>query len=189
MLFNSFRSIIYFLNNKHLYFDTTAVLSGGFEGFIQRCSAPFDNRDKKIYIPFAVIKELSDKIKDPQDEFNYRAKKALEVISKYKDMNLLEITGSNTENDSSKQQLVRIAVKYRSNKELVFVTRNSTLAKDLIFQNNIKSYKGNRICVFDLDDRGLFTDYEEEKKQCAKSTPKDNFDDKSRDILKSFGLL
>lgn len=189
MLFNSFYSIIYFLNNKHIYFDTTAVLSGGFEGFIQRCSAPFDNRGKKIYIPFAVIKELSDKIKDPQDEFNYRAKKALEVISKYKDMNLLEITGSNTENDSSKQQLVRIAVKYRSNKELVFVTRNSTLAKDLILQNNIKSYKGNRICVFDLDDRGLFTDYEEEKKQCAKSMPKDNFDDKSRDILKSFGLL
>ena len=70
-------------------------------------------------------------------------------------MNLLEITGSNTENDSSKQQLVRIAVKYRSNKELVFVTRNPTLAKDLILQNNIKSYKGNRICVFDLDDRGL----------------------------------
>ena len=104
-------------------------------------------------------------------------------------MNLLEITGSNTENDTAKQQLVRIAVKYRSNKELVFVTRNSTLAKDLILQNNIKSYKGNRICVCDLDDRGLFTDYEEEKKQCAKSTPKDNFDDKSRDILKSFGLL
>ena len=110
MLFNSFHSIIYFLNNKHVYFDTTAVLSGGFEGFIQRCSAPFDNRDKKIYIPFAVIKELSDKIKDPRDEFNYRAKKALEVISKYKDMNLLEITGSNTENDTAKQQLVRIAV-------------------------------------------------------------------------------
>ena len=84
MLFNSFHSIIYFLNNKHIYFDTTAVLSGGFEGFIQRCSAPFDNRGKKIYIPFAVIKELSDKIKDTQDEFNYRAKRLLRLFQNIK---------------------------------------------------------------------------------------------------------
>ncbi len=189
MLFNSFYSIINFLNNKHICFDTTAVLSGGFEGFIQRCSAHFDSRNKRIYLPFAVIKELSEIIKNPQDDFNYRAKKALEIISKYNKMNLLEITGSNTANDSSKQQLVRIAVKYRSNKDLVFVTRNSFLAKDLLLQNNIKSYNGNQICVFDLDDRGFFTDYEEEKQQYAKSTPKDKFDDKSRDILKSFGLL
>lgn len=94
--------------------------------------------------------------------------KALEVISKYKDMNLLEITGSNTENDTAKQQLVRIAVKYRSNKELVFVTRNPTLAKDLILQNNIKSYKGNRICVFDLDDRGLLPIMKKRKTVCQK---------------------
>ena len=61
MLFNSFYSIINFLNNKHICFDTTAVLSGGFEGFIQRCSAHFDSRNKRIYLPFAVIKEVSTK--------------------------------------------------------------------------------------------------------------------------------
>lgn len=157
--------------------------------FIDTCSLVNDNINKfwvdiiplllrynnKIIIPNKVKMELEKHAKKRDISLSKRANQALSSIKKLMDNNLIDIRGEKTDNFADNVFLT-VFTKYRLKYELLLITQDKNLMKDIDKLNSFKSNKGKKISIKKLGKDGKLVDFSDKKKKevfkvCKEVTP------------------
>lgn len=144
--------------------------------FIDTCSLVNDNINKfwvdiiplllrynnKIIIPSKVIMELQKHAIKGDISLSKRANQALSSIKRLMDSNLIDIRGEKTDNFADNVFLT-VFTKYRLKYELLLITQDKNLMKDIDNLNKLKSNKGKRISIKKLVKNGKLVDFSDRK--------------------------
>ena len=187
MKFPHISSVISFFEEVHTYFDTNAVMNEGFENLLKLCSRQLKENHITIYITSSVLCELKKISESEEKSTAITAKTRLAEIEVLTNQGIIKHIGNPNQKCPATQQLVKIAIKYRSHNKLAFITCNKELSHDLLMQNNLKSYNGHHIYVFNISKKGFLYDYEERSEKAEKK-PLFGKINQENDLLNLFGL-
>lgn len=190
MKFPSIKSVINFLSENDTYFDSSAIMNKGFEELMKNCARQMKESGTNIFIPT----ESGNKILNLSESNNPKtaaiARLRIDELSIFASQPIIKYVGNPKQQLLEPQQIIKLVLKYRSNKNLAIVTCQPNLAQDILMQNTLQSYKGNHIHVFNISKSGHLYDYEENTSQYTQKnqTVVPNDDSQTQKILNMFGL-
>jgi rRNA-processing protein FCF1 len=136
-----------------VYIDTCALMEVSIETFFEVANPILKKCKKKIAISAAVVSELRKNARILDPEKQNKAEKALKVI--YSDKNETEISSDLDDNESfADSELQIIFMKNRTRYKMLLITRDSSLACDILRLNKNKSVHGKRCMAYWIDNRG-----------------------------------
>lgn len=186
MKFLNISSVINFFSETSTYFDAKAVMNEGFENLLKLCSRQLKEKQISLYITTSVLYKLKQFSESEDFETSNIAKTRLAEIEVLTQEGIIKCIGNPNHKCPASQQLVKYAIKYRSHKQLAFITNSKSLSHDLLMQNELRSYNGHHIYVFNISKKGFLFDCEENEidesnKNTSESIGNNNF-------LNLFGL-
>jgi rRNA-processing protein FCF1 len=109
---------------------------------------------KKVIIPVKVIKELEKLQTVKKQEIRRAARKAAEIFNNYRQQNLIDLRGED-DDPFTDNLFIQIFTKYRTKYNLALITQDTSLTRDILNLNNLKSVNSNKkIQIFRLDENG-----------------------------------
>lgn len=165
----------YIQNDWKIFVDTCSFLheqADIFFPFLIQCLMDYNG---KIFIPMRVIEELDKKLEDKRDKkLAVKANKALNYIKYMQSKNIVDIRGEETDNFADNVFQV-VFTKFRMKYNLLLITQDVNLAKDINKLNDNKSVEGHPIHVqkisrfgflgsFNLSDKEKFTSLDNKAK-------------------------
>lgn len=167
-------------------------MSNGFEELMKNCARQLKESGTKIFIPTEAGKRLLNLTESDNPKTAATARLRIDEISVFASQPIIKYVGNPKQQLLEPQQIIKLVLKYRNNRNLAVVTCKPDLVHDILMQNTLQSYKGNHIHVFNISKSGHLYDYEESisqhtsKKETEASVPK--IDSKTERILNMFGL-
>ena len=192
MKFPSIKSVINFLTENDTYFDSSAIMSNGFEELMKNCARQLKESEAKIFIPTETGKRLLNLTESDNPKTAATARIRIDELSVFASQPIIKYAGNPKQQLLEPQQIIKLVLKYRNNRNLAVVTCKPDLAHDILMQNTLQSYKGNHIHVFNISKSGHLYDYEENTSQYTQKTETKSAvpkaDSQTERILNMFGL-
>ena len=119
--------------------DTSALMSDGAEVFFCKIIAPILLRNsKKLIVPYVVITELENNKKKADRKQN--AERGLKILNELHEHGLVNVKGEQTDTHPD-QVFRRVYAQHCTSKNLLFITNDRKLAKEICGMHNSESVK------------------------------------------------
>lgn len=192
MKFPSIKSVINFLAENDTYFDSSAIMNKGFEELMKNCARQLKESGTKILIPTEAGNQLLKLTESDNPQTAATARLRIEELSVFASQPIIKYVGNPKQQFLEPQQIIKLVLKYRNNRNLAVITCKPDLVHDILMQNSLQSYKGNHIHVFNISKSGHLYDYEENTSQYTQKketvTAVSKVDSQTERILNMFGL-
>lgn len=138
-----------------LMIDTCSLMHDGCDLFIDSICPLLKKHKKKIIIPQKVIEELRKHQNGRNDSLKVAlAEKGLQLCQKLRDENCLSIRGGQYDNFADNVFFVHFSnLRFRYN--MVLITQDYKLSKDILQLNTMQTGGGNPVRVFKLSSKGF----------------------------------
>lgn len=138
-----------------LMIDTCSIMHDGCDLFIESICPLLKKYKKKIIIPQKVIEELKKHQNSKNDSSKVAlAEKGLQLCQKLREENCLSIRGGQYDNFADNVFFVHFSnLRFRYN--MVLITQDYKLSKDILQLNAMQTGGGNPVRVFKLSSKGF----------------------------------
>lgn len=165
-----------------IFIDTCSILHFASEKFWTNIIPFLYKYNKKIIVPLRSVEELQKHSNDTSNlELSLKAKNSLKKIQQLIEARIIEIRGEQSDNFADNVFQV-VFTKFRMNYNLLLITQDGDLAKDILRLNSSKSVKANLVQVKRINKYGFLSNFKwnTEKEKDSKFYQKNE----DNDILK-----
>lgn len=149
-----------------IFIDTCSILDKNVDLFWYNVLPILKTKGKHIFIPYRCVEEVKRHSNNKKDlGLAGTAKKALSSINKLKKEGIIEIRGEKTDNFADNVFLT-VFSKFRMTYDLMLITRDRKLAKEILQLNNSKAALSEHVIqVKTIDKNGYLTELLPTKKE------------------------
>lgn len=159
----AYEKMEYYIRDKKIFIDTCSLLYEHADEFWSHFYPLLQRNNQKVIIPYRCIEELERISKSEDTEKAKKAQKAIENLGRLQNENILDIRGEKNDNFADNVFLVQFT-KFRMSYNLLLITQDRTLGKEILELNNSEAVKGNKIRVFRINQYGFLSKHEYEEK-------------------------
>lgn len=135
-----------------IFIDTCSLMSNSYGLLHNKLKHYLKNNNLKLSIVSSIFNEL-EKLKSKSNSSSGRAEHALNILTDYKKNNLLYIW--NTYNKKfADPGLMGAVIEQRIKHEIIVITQDNKLSRDIIKINSLESQRGKVVSVFYISKNG-----------------------------------
>ncbi|OYQ78710.1 hypothetical protein B9T19_07635 [Ignatzschineria sp. F8392] len=152
------------IKNKKIFIDTCSLLHDDFKLFWNSISPVLKNNNIEIIVPYGVVSELEKIIKTKKQKIFHQAIKIYKLLSLNQEKGLIRIQGNENEQFAD-NVFLSVFTKFRVDFELVLITQDNKLSRDILNLNKSQSVNGKDIDVFRITEGGTLRLYNDKSKK------------------------
>lgn len=151
------------VDNYMIFIDTCSFMHPASDEFWKHMIPILTERNKPVIVAFEVLKELKKHSFDLKDiEKANSARSALKMLDKLMKSNIAEIRGEPYDDDLADSLYQVIFTKFRTQYNLLLITQDRGLARDILKLNNTGSVESKEISVKRINNYGYLSNIEKE---------------------------
>lgn len=141
MKFPSIKSVINFLAENDTYFDSSAIMNKGFEELMKNCARQLKENGTKIFIPTEAGNQLLKLTESDNPQTAATARLRIEELSVFASQPIIKYVGNPKQQFLEPQQIIKLVLKYRNNRNLAVITCKPDLVHDILMQTHCSHIK------------------------------------------------
>lgn len=148
-----------YVNEYKIFIDTCSLLHFSVDKFWNAVCPLLHRYNNKIIVPLRSLEELKKHANSKtKKELADRAKGCLQKIQALKEDGYIEVRGEDTDNFADNVFQV-VFTKFRMTHNLLLITQDNDLAKDILALNKSKAVKANPVIVKRINENGYLNDF------------------------------
>lgn len=149
----------YYVENYKIFIDTCSLMDTNIYKFYNNIHLLLKATSSKIIVPYSVIYELKNHSKSKNKDKQNKADNGIQILEKLKHNNLLDVRGESNDNFADNVFLV-VFTKFRMQHNLLLITQDNILAKEILNLNNSIAVKANNVLVKKINEYGYLSNVE-----------------------------
>lgn len=134
-----------------VWIDTSSILEDSFFDLFSELTSLFTQYDEHLYIPNSVLLELKKHTKSDDYELQEKSKERLALINSRKKSNIFTVYNKGEKKTFADNELITIFTELRLEKNLLLITQDKDLARDILDLGKSKSVISKKVEVLTID--------------------------------------